>query len=206
MIVDTAPRIEAEGVDGLRSFMTAKPEGFASLDEVADAIAAYNPHRPRPTNLGGLAKNLRQDPAGRFHWHWDPRFMSPGERDPNLFVAREARMERCAAALRLPTLLVRGGLSDLLSEAGAKGFLALCPHSEYVNITGATHMVAGDRNDRFADAVVDFLTRNAPPNPNPPTPTPTPTPTPKLAAGRTSERSRWPPVRCPFRTGGRADL
>jgi hypothetical protein len=36
------------------------------------------------------------------------------------------------------------------------------PHSEYVNVTGAAHMVAGDRNDRFGDAVVEFLSRTVP--------------------------------------------
>ena len=50
---------------------------------------------------------------------------------------------------RLPTLLVRGGLSDVLSQAGADEFLATCPHAEYVNVTDAAHMVAGDRNDIF---------------------------------------------------------
>ena len=71
-------------------------------------------------------------------------------------------IEACARALKLPTLLVRGGLSDVLSEAGAQAFLQLCPHSEYVNITDAGHMVAGDRNDIFGNAVIDFLSRTVP--------------------------------------------
>ena len=75
---------------------------------------------------------------------------------------RLARLEACAVALDLPTLLVRGGLSDVLSEAGAAEFLALCTQSEYVNITDAGHMVAGDRNDIFGRAVIDFLTRTVP--------------------------------------------
>jgi non-heme chloroperoxidase len=58
--------------------------------------------------------------------------------------------------------LVRGGLSDILTEAGAQEFLELCPHAEYVNVAGAAHMVAGDRNDIFADAVIEFLSRNVP--------------------------------------------
>ena len=57
---------------------------------------------------------------------------------------------------------MRGGLSDVLTEEGAKEFLELCPHAEYVNVAGAAHMVAGDRNDIFADAVKDFLSRNVP--------------------------------------------
>ena len=60
---------------------------------------------------------------------------------------------------------VYGGLSDVLSEDGARDFLALCPHSEYVNVTDAAHMVAGDRNDVFGTAVVDFLGHVAPPDP-----------------------------------------
>ena len=60
------------------------------------------------------------------------------------------------------TLLVRGGLSDILTEEGAEEFLRLCPAAEYVNITGAAHMVAGDRNDVFGEAVVEFLLRHVP--------------------------------------------
>ena len=77
---------------------------------------------------------------------------------------RWERLETAAQALtrsRLPTLLVRGGLSDVLSQAGADEFLATCPHAEYVNVTDAAHMVAGDRNDIFTSAVAEFLGRLA---------------------------------------------
>jgi pimeloyl-ACP methyl ester carboxylesterase len=165
VIVDTAPQIEAVGVANLRAFMTGRPEGFASLEEVADAISEYNPSRQRPATLDGLAKNVRVDDSGRYHWHWDPRFMSDAQPRPSgHWEQRQQRMEAAARRLSLPTLLVRGGLSDLLSEEGAAAFLQVCPHAEYVNITGASHMVAGDRNDRFAGAVIEFLGRVAPPD------------------------------------------
>jgi len=158
VLVDIAPRVEPDGVAKIRAFMTQKPEGFASLDEVADAIAAYQPHRSRPKNLDGLAKNVRLGDDGRYRWHWDPRFQQ-GSRN---MEGREARLEECARSLIVPTLLVRGGLSDILSEEGAASFLALCPAAEYVNVTGAAHMVAGDRNDIFANSVIDFLQRRVP--------------------------------------------
>ncbi|MBT7625332.1 MAG: alpha/beta hydrolase, partial [Proteobacteria bacterium] len=60
----------------------------------------------------------------------------------------------------VPTLLVRGALSDILSEEGAAHFLSLHPESEYVNITDAAHMVAGDRNDIFGKSILSFLKRN----------------------------------------------
>src|SRR3546814_4198659 len=60
--------MEESGRDRIGDFMTGNLAGFASLEEAADAISAYNPHRPRPKDLSGLAKNLRQHEDGRWHW------------------------------------------------------------------------------------------------------------------------------------------
>jgi len=161
VLVDMAPQIEAEGSRRIQAFMDQKPEGFDSLQEVADAIANYQPHRPRPRQLDGLAKNVRLGADGKYHWHWDPaRRRSWGNRQ-----AYRERLHACAdrlSVLKVPTLLVRGGLSDVLSEAGAQSFLTQCPHAEYVNVANAAHMVAGDRNDIFAESVIAFLKRVAP--------------------------------------------
>ena len=158
IMVDIAPRIETEGLDKIQAFMSQKPDGFNSLEEVAVAIGNYQPQRVRPKNLDGLVKNVRLGADGKYRWHWDPRFRA-GTRD---LQRRQQRLEACARHLTLPTLLVRGGLSDVLSEAGAQHFLTLCPHSEYVNVTNAGHMVAGDRNDIFGTAVIAFLRRTVP--------------------------------------------
>ena len=158
VMVDIGPRIEMEGVHKIQAFMNQKPEGFSSLEEVAEAIANYQPHRKRPKNLDGLGKNVRLAPDGKYRWHWDPRFRAL-TRD---LAKRHERLAACARRLKLPTLLVRGGLSDVLSEEGAQEFLKMCPHSEYVNVTAAAHMVAGDRNDVFGNAVIEFLSRVVP--------------------------------------------
>jgi len=127
---------------------------------IADAIAAYNPHRPRPASLEGLKKNLRQR-DGRCYWHWDPAFITGkfGSTDETRSMVHPFRLEEAARALRLPMLLVRGRMSDLLSEEGAKEMLALVPTAEFADVEGAGHMVAGDRNDLFNDAVLGFLDR-----------------------------------------------
>lgn len=163
VLVDIAPHIEQAGAQRIGDFMLAKPEGFDTLDEVANAIAAYQPQRKRPDDLSGLAKNLRIGDNGKYRWHWDPKFMA-GQREIHV---RAERLDNCVQSLKLPTLLVRGGMSDLLSEEGAEKFLALCPHSEYANIAGAGHMVAGDRNDVFGEAVIEFLKRTVPPDADP---------------------------------------
>lgn len=160
VLVDVAPRIEEAGRDRIAAFMLEHIEtGFASLEEVADAIAAYNPHRPRPTNLDGLAKNLRQR-DGRWYWHWDPSFVvgKLGAQDETRSsVVDPHRLADAARGVRIPTLLVRGRVSDLLSEEGARELLELVPHARLADVAGAGHMVAGDRNDLFNDAVVSFL-------------------------------------------------
>lgn len=160
VLVDTAPRIEVGGVRKIRDFMSQAPDGFATLEEVADAIANYQPHRDRPRKLDGLAKNVRLWPDGRYRWHWDPAFM----KRPRDMAERIPRQEAAADNLTLPTLLVRGGLSDVLSEEGAQAFLTQVPHATYANVGDAAHMVAGDRNDVFVSSVLDFLSTVAPPS------------------------------------------
>jgi pimeloyl-ACP methyl ester carboxylesterase len=160
VLVDVAPTMEEQGKERIGEFMRANAfTGFASLDEVADAIAEYNPHRPRPTDLSGLQKNVRLREDGRWYWHWDPRFMSLSPDETRSSFASSDRLKDAARSLTIPTLLVRGRVSDLLSEEGAQELLELVPHAEYANVAGAGHMVAGDRNDLFNDAIVDFLER-----------------------------------------------
>lgn len=161
VLVDVAPTTEEAGRTRIGEFMAEHMhDGFASLDEVADAIQRYNPHRPRPTNLSGLEKNLRQHANGRWFWHWDPKFIGGrlGSTDETrVSLTDPTRLQAAARVITVPTLLVRGRVSDLLSEEGARELLELVPHAQLVDVAGAGHMVAGDRNDLFNDAVVNFL-------------------------------------------------
>src|SRR5262245_58370417 len=159
VLVDIAPRIEPAGARRITSFMVGRPDGYASLDEVADAIADYTRQRSRPRDLASLRKNLRLREDGRYTWHWDPRFM--GADGPAEIVDRE-RLFASARRLTVPTLLVRGRESDILSDAGVREFLAHLPNAQYVDVGGAGHMVAGDRNDAFTEAVRGFLARAVP--------------------------------------------
>jgi pimeloyl-ACP methyl ester carboxylesterase len=155
VLVDIATRMEIEGLQRIFEFMRAQPQGFANLDEAADAVAAYNPHRRRPRDTEGLRKNLRQGEDGRWRWHWDPRFIE--QKQPAEPPRQWQALDDAAAELDLPTLLVRGRMSDILSEEGARTFLEQVPHAKFADISEAGHMVAGDRNDLFSEAVLEFL-------------------------------------------------
>jgi pimeloyl-ACP methyl ester carboxylesterase len=157
VLVDVVPRLEREGVMQIVRFMLAHADGFASLDEAAEAVAAYLPHRPRPESTAGLRKNLREGEDGRLRWHWDPKLLL-GERVPDPEPAI-ARFEAACRRVRVPTLLVRGARSEMVTEAGVRDFLRLIPAAEFVDVREAGHMVAGDDNDAFNAAVEGFLAR-----------------------------------------------
>jgi len=165
VLVDVAPRVEADGVRRVVDFMTAHPEGFATLEEAALHVARYKGRdRPGPNRLEGLKKNLRLNAAGRWVWHWDPRLMHARNHDGR----RDSRaLERALRGWRRPTLLVRGGRSDVLSVEGARALQALVPTARFVDLADAGHMVASDANDEFTQTIIDFLREVMPPSARP---------------------------------------
>jgi pimeloyl-ACP methyl ester carboxylesterase len=156
VLVDVTPRVDIDGANRVLSFMRSHPGGFNTIEEAADAVAAYLPHRPRPQSSEGLAKNLRRDATGRYVWHWDPELVA--QRPRSMLMPTE-RLLAAASRIAVPTLLVRGALSDVVTERTASEFVALVPNAEFVTVSEAAHMVAGDQNDSFTSVVVDFLER-----------------------------------------------
>ena len=87
---------------------------------------------------------------------WDPYYLAW----PRDMARRHRRLCACARKLTLPALLMRGERSDVVSEAGAAEFLALCPHAEYVTVQDAGHCI-GKGNDVFGEAALRFIERRA---------------------------------------------
>ncbi|GBG33038.1 Bifunctional epoxide hydrolase 2 [Hondaea fermentalgiana] len=161
VLVDIVPRMQPEGVHRVLSWMKETGEaGFDTLDEAADAIAAYNPTRtPRPREdvLAGLQKNLRRTPTGRWKWHWDPKFVGSQKPANADLEAYHSRIQAHAKDTQTPCLLVRGRETDLVSESAAEEFVQIMPNARFVNVEKAAHMVVGDRNDVFASEALSFL-------------------------------------------------
>jgi non-heme chloroperoxidase len=160
VMVDIALRPAAAGVQKIRQFMTGHLEGFGTLADAAGAVTAYNPDRARPSDPSGLMKNLRRREDGRLYWHWDPRLMDqrPTTEPPSL----TNELERVAHRVTVPTLLVRGGHSDVVDDEGVAKMRKLVPQTEVFEVPEAGHMVAGDRNDAFNEGVLAFLARHHP--------------------------------------------
>ncbi|MDO9216396.1 MAG: alpha/beta hydrolase [Lacisediminimonas sp.] len=155
-LVDITPRMEADGVAKVMGFMSARvADGFASLEEAAETIASYMPNRPRRTDLTGLGKNLRRHPDGRYRWHWDPRFVTSVMESRDTHSMEDFRTR--VGDISIPVHLIRGRMSELVSQEAAQEFLTMLPQATFTDVENAGHMVAGDRNDAFIEAVVGFL-------------------------------------------------
>jgi pimeloyl-ACP methyl ester carboxylesterase len=160
ILVDIVPRLNEAGAENIRAFMRSHSNGFATVDEAAEAVRVYNPHRPPPKDHSGLMKNLRLRADGRLHWHWDPRLItSPDGVEPPLPLDE---LMNAANHVRCPTLLVRGMKSDIVDDEGVEDLRRRIPKLEVAKIGGAGHMVAGDKNDEFNAAVLEFLGRVMP--------------------------------------------
>ena len=157
VMVDIGLYPDPQGATRIVNWMKSSEKGFESIEEAAEAVAGYLPHRKRPRNVRGLKKNLRKKDDGRYYWHWDPRFLVG--RKESEYDNLEDIQRNVAKRVTAPTLLIRGALSDVVTERNVNDFLASIPHAEFKEIRKAAHMVAGDRNDVFAEEAIKFLKR-----------------------------------------------
>jgi pimeloyl-ACP methyl ester carboxylesterase len=156
-LVDVVPDMRPEGLARIRNFMTSGMDGFSSVSEAADAVARYLPGRTASKSLEGLQRNLREASDGRWYWHWDPAFHNRSRTNPGDDML--GKMERAAPNVHVPTLLVTGSHSEVVDEQGARRLLDLIPQAEWFSVADARHMVAGDQNDIFSDALTSFVKR-----------------------------------------------
>tara|TARA_B100001057_G_C22785652_1_gene925437 strand:+ start:366 stop:1211 length:846 start_codon:yes stop_codon:yes gene_type:complete len=154
IMVDIGINPNEDGSNEILNFMRSGSDGFGSIEEASDAISKYLPHRQKPKDLSGLKKNLRLKYDGKYYWHWDPQFIDSISKDK---ISYRKRLKSYANFVRVPTLLIKGALSNVLTQQEVDDFLITIPHTEFVEIDKAAHMVAGDRNDIFASAAVSFL-------------------------------------------------
>jgi pimeloyl-ACP methyl ester carboxylesterase len=154
VLVDITPRWEIAGVERILAFMRAHPQGFACVEEASDAIAHYLPHRAQRKSPERLRSLLVTDAGGRLRWHWDPRLLDTiatgSERE-------QAGLLDAARRIRVPVLLISGERSDVVSDDTIAEFLRCVPHAQHVRVAHATHIIAGDENAAFTNAVERFV-------------------------------------------------
>ena len=160
VLVDIVPNMNVLGAEKIKDFMLEHSKtGFTSLSEVSDILSEYNPHREKSSDFEGLKKNLRKR-GEKWFWHWDPLFISSERGKENPDMRNPELLNELCSNISVPMLLVRGKLSDLVTEVQVSEFLEMFPGASYADVSDAGHMVVGDKNDAFANEVIEFLNHN----------------------------------------------
>jgi len=100
-----------------------------------------------------LSHNLKQLPSGKWTWKFDQKRLGAGGRSG----AGPEGLWEDVRKIRCPTLIVRGGESDILAPEAAERMRAVIPNSRVTVVPGAGHSVMGDNPPGFAAAVREFL-------------------------------------------------
>ncbi|NMG41676.1 alpha/beta fold hydrolase [Chelativorans sp. ZYF759] len=156
VLVDSTPRMNAAGLERVSNFLRASMVGFDSIEEATRTLETYA-EREIGHNYFRLSHSIRTGADGRIYWRWDPkaaldRYLSPD--------AIEERLSAAAASLTMPTLLVRGTLSDLVTDDCVADFRHTLPTTEVFDIVGGGHLMKTQRLEVFCDATIDFLKRH----------------------------------------------
>ena len=155
VVVDAAPQNMQQGTQNIRSFVQQDDE-LDSVDAFVERVLQYNPRRDPQQVRGSIRHNIKELPSGKWTWKYDRALRRPGRRmgsDPET----EKRLWGYLETLQCPTLLVRGGGSDIVAMDTADRMHQAIPNSRLATIDGAGHLVMGDSPSGFQSAVTDFL-------------------------------------------------
>ena len=152
VIVDVGPDIAAEGRKHIQEFLEGT-EVFESFEWLVERVHQYNPRRPVEQIRGSLLNNLKQQDDGQWTWKHDRR--RGIRRDRGMELNEEAWQD--IAAVRAPTLLVRGADSYILSSQTAEKMRSTLAACAFVEIPNAGHLVPSDNPVAFEAAVRSYL-------------------------------------------------
>ena len=163
---DVGPAIQWEALLRIGDYLGADPS-FASRDEAFEYLArispGFGPHSP--AQWASLSQPLLREREGRWHLHYDPAIAVPFKAmtqgvDPaslqDAARAGEAALWDLYDSVAVPTLLLRGEASDLLSAATAQAMQARGPRPRCIGFAGVGHAPTLIAEDQVR-AVTDFL-------------------------------------------------
>ena len=150
VIVDIAPEVAAVGGQRIRGGMEAATL-FDSVDDLVAHGHRINPNADRAEVEHRFRNNALLLEDGRWTFRHDVRGLLARERgDPAVLWAALPR-------IAVPTLLVRGGTSDVLDPAAAARVVGTIPGCKFVEIPATGHSVPMENPAGFLEAVRAFL-------------------------------------------------
>ncbi|MBV9579502.1 MAG: alpha/beta hydrolase [Chloroflexi bacterium] len=156
------PAIFAPAVSGLpgpsnrvRRELGDAPDGFDSWNAAKNYMRALRPGGTDEEMETRTANFLNRQPDGSVTWRFDlhglRRYRQSSDRDQPEAAWRDA------LALRCPTLILRGELSDIVPAGVAQALVRDNPGARCVEIAAASHSVHADNLPDFMTAVEAFL-------------------------------------------------
>ncbi|MFT3866714.1 MAG: alpha/beta hydrolase [Solirubrobacterales bacterium] len=154
VLVDAGPRLRSDGTDRIRRF-TKEDRVLPSVEDFVARALRFNPRRDPDVLTTSLRHNLRELPDGNWTWKYDPRHIGGTPRP--VLQDRLDRLGERLARITVPTLVVRGGESDVFAPADAEELARRLPGGRLVTVPGAGHTVQGDNPAGFLAALAPFL-------------------------------------------------
>lgn len=156
ILVDVGPEGAKEGVDNIIRF-TQGPDELDTFDQFVEMAHRFNPRRSIENIRSRMEHRLKQLPNGKWTWKFDKRFR---DKESGLRVGSDLGSEelwQVFRSIQCPTLLIRGGQSDILLDEHAEKLAREMPDCRLEVVEGAGHSVMGDNPRGFLEAVRPFL-------------------------------------------------
>lgn len=154
VIVDTGPVAQSRGRNRIQNFREL-PDELDSFEEFADRVQEYT-GRTREQTLGALKYSIRERADGKWTWKYDKLLRTPGRQGP---AWSQEQLWEAVGNIACPTLVVRGGNSDIFADATMREMQQVIPNCDIVTVPDAGHLVAGDNPVDFLAAVRSFYNK-----------------------------------------------
>jgi pimeloyl-ACP methyl ester carboxylesterase len=161
VLVDVLPGIKAQRARHITDFVNG-PASFASLDELLERTARFNPDRSRSSLRRGILHNAEQQPDGTWVWRWarHRRPATPTSPAPASPAAdsRYAPLWEALSSITVPLLLARGMRADsVLDDDDERELLRRLPSAQVVHVEEAGHSLQGDTPLELAAIIEQFV-------------------------------------------------
>jgi pimeloyl-ACP methyl ester carboxylesterase len=154
VLVDVGPETRSEGARRIADFVAA-PAEFDSVEDAVERALAFNPRRDATLLRRSLQQNLRRLPSGKLTWKHDRRHR--GKVDMDALAQRRRALWTEIPKITCPTLVVRGGRSDVFHDEDAAKLAETLPRGEWVRVEDAGHTVQGDNPQGLVAELRRFL-------------------------------------------------
>ncbi|MGE3784935.1 MAG: alpha/beta fold hydrolase, partial [Alphaproteobacteria bacterium] len=156
VIIDAGPEMRRPGSSRIRDFVNDVAD-VVSIEAIIERALQFNPRRDPNILRRSLMHNLRQQPDGSWRWKYDrSRFQRLNQ---EAHREERARLADGLAAIACPTLVVRGGESDVFHDEDAERLAARLPNGRWIKIARAGHTVQGDNPKDLVAELRRFLAK-----------------------------------------------